>query len=128
MSEDVEDAVLVLSPVIIAIGNIILVLLLGRRSIPIARKLIWLAGLCAITFAAWFLIAMPYNIGLAVSRPSCWSQVGYPNCRRFEELSALFRLTLGNLNYLMVLFLVDLCIIIIGWYISRQMRRTKLHA
>ena len=83
MSEDVDDAVLILSPVVIAIGNIILVLLLGRLSMPIARKLIWLAGLFAITFAVWLLIALPYNIGLAVSSPSCWKQVGHPGCRRF---------------------------------------------
>ncbi|MDQ5827677.1 MAG: hypothetical protein M3441_26330 [Chloroflexota bacterium] len=128
MSEDVEDAVLVVSPVVLAIGNIILVFLLGRLSMPVARKLIWLTGLFATTFAVWFLIALPYNIGLAVSSPSCSNQVGHPNCRRFEELSAVFALTLGNLNYLMVLFVLDLCIVIIGWYIRRQMRRTKLPA
>ena len=117
-----EDAVLRFAPVVIALGNIVLVLLLCLKSITLVRKLVWLAGLCALTFAIWFLAALPTIIGQADSAPSCLERVGDPGCRRFEELSALMAVTLGNFNYLWALFALDLCIVIAGWYISQRKR------
>jgi hypothetical protein len=51
---------------------------------------------------------------------SCLGQPDYPGCRKYEELSALWPQTLGNLSYLLLLLLLDVLIVMAPWYVARR--------
>src|SRR5688500_11886434 len=115
-----DDDLLIILPTAIVLGNIILVLIITRSSATLVDRIRWLTIAFLLTLTAWFCAALPYIIGLAGSSASCQGQVGYPGCRRFEELSALFSQTLGNVNILLLLGALDVVIVLAGWYLVQR--------
>ena len=108
---------LVIFPIVIAIGNITSSLLLSMRSKGLWQKLCWSMAVFVLTCIVWSVAAFPYVAGLADSSASCLGQPGYPGCHDYEQTSALFGQTLGNVAYLLILLIVDLVIMVIGWYV-----------
>ncbi len=119
-----DDDLLIILPTTIVLGNIILILLITRSSATFLGRIGWLTIAFLLTIAAWFSVALPYILGLADRASSCLGQVGYPGCRRFEELSVLFNQTLGNLNILLLLSILDIVIVLANWFLIRRPRNT----
>jgi hypothetical protein len=123
----VDDLTLLVSlPIAIAAVNLVLaVVIAAARSTTLAGKLGWIGILFVVTAGLWIAALFPYAIGMADSAASCKGQRGYPGCRKYEELSALWPLTLGNFGYLLLMLLLDVLIVMVPWYVAR---RKGLHA
>ncbi len=117
-----NDLLLIILPAVIMLGNVTLVFVIARSAATLLRKLMWLTGTLVLTLITWFCLALPYIVSLAGSAASCLGQVGYPGCQRFEELNALFGLTLGNIGLLLFLFVLDVVIMLISWYLVQHPR------
>jgi hypothetical protein len=115
-----DDAFLIATPIAIVLGNIILMLLLIKRTATLLSRIGWLLATIAITLVIWFCVSLPYVLGLADSAASCSSQVGTPGCRGFEELTILFGQTLGNFSILLMLCVLDIIIVLAIWYQTRR--------
>jgi hypothetical protein len=111
---------LVILPIAIAALNLLRAVRIAARPTTLAGKLGRVLLLFVLTAGFWAVALVPYAIGMADSAPSCSRQVGYPGCRKFEELSALLPKTLGNFGYLWLLLLLDVLIVMIPWYVARR--------
>src|SRR5947208_1141319 len=105
-----EYSSLVVLPIVIAVGNVILMLLLTTRRRSLVWKVGWSSAVILATPVVWFFAAMPYIMGLTDSYASCSGQPGYPGCQQFEQISALFGQTLGNFGLLLLVLILDLII------------------
>jgi hypothetical protein len=121
-----EDVILLILPSGLAIVNLLIALLIARSKLSRRRKLGWLMVNLLFTVSAWFCAAMPYIIGLADSSASCLGQVGYPGCKRFEELTILFGRTLGNFSILLLLCVLDIVVVAASEYQGRQGKKPVL--
>ncbi len=114
-----SETLLVIAPIAISIGNILLTLLMISRAASSRTKLAGLGLILIITVVTWFGFAFPYIMGLAGSAVSCHDQLTYPGCQRYIYVSDLFNQTLGNLNYPLLLCVLDGIIAFAYWYNNR---------